>query len=368
MFFTTPRWMIEGAATTGSTGFGFQFHDEPDDFEVDVALPEVDSDNSQPFGEQDDDPDSDLFKTKTSGDTDKANVSTPDSKTAESKVAPAPYKPYEFKGKVSGEDVVQKFETQKDLDRTLANGLLAPKIYEAFTSLKKEAASLKSDAEWAQGLVGLAKENPAAFFDHVANEMVDERDLALWVHKKYHEFESLARMSPDQLQMHRNNKAAEKLLREQAYNEELAAEAREQQEKALVAQEKVQFEAWRTSEINKWQNKLPETAQKKLPEIMELVAARALRHIDAGREYSYKRMSQDIAGLLSAYVPNTQSPAASKREELANVQNRQQTETEKLRQMGSRQAVGKPQNPNDVWNNAARIAKNEAAQMKQNRR
>lgn len=336
MFIKTTMCLAEAAATGGTPGFGFQHHDGPDEFEVDISAPKVDYDNSEDYDNRNitDDEDSEATETSTESSSDVADAS---------KVAslPAEFKPYSFKGKVNGEDVAQEFKSQKDLDRTIANGLIAPKIHAAYTSLQKEVGGLREAAEWANGLVSLAKESPAEFFTHVVETMIPEEALMDFVFNKNQHYTKLANMTPEDRKRHNTNIAAEKILRDQAHAAEMAAEAREQQQKALAAQEKAEFANWKTKEVSYWRSRLPESVQDKVEDYIRYVAAYAEKQLDRNPDYSYPDMSKELAKLLSPLKTTTQSSSSKKKEELANNQGRAQSETEKLRAMSNQNSGAK---------------------------
>lgn len=264
---------------------------------------------------------------------------------------PEAFKPYEFKGKVNGEEVAQQFATQKDLDRTIANGLLAPKLHTALLAAKKDVAALKADAEWGRDLQNFAKEDPNGFLSHVFEHMLTEEAAAEFVYNKYQEFSKLANMTPEQRQALNTNKAAERILREQRYNQQLAEEARAEQAKAQQQQEYAKFESWKSAEVSKWTAKIPEQYRESIIENMKLVAAFAEKQISLGNEYSYKMMSKHLEKLLGPIVQISMSPSDKKREELAQTQAKTKAETEKLRNMSQTEPVNarKPKNIGDVF-------------------
>lgn len=349
MFITTTMCFAEAAATGGTPGFGFQHHDEPDEFEVDVSAPEVDYSNDEDYDNRNiqDDDDSEATETSTESSSDVADAS---------KVAslPTEFKPYSFKGKVNGEDVAQEFKSQKELDRTIANGLIAPKIHAAYTSLQKEVSGLREAAEWANGLVNLAKESPAEFFTHVVETMIPERDLAEFVWQKSQHYTKLANMTPEDRKRHDTHLAAEKILRDQAHAAEMAAEAREQQEKARYAQEKLQFETWRNQEIKYWESRLPESIHADIPNYIRYIAAYAEKQLDHNPDYGPKEWSKELAKLLNPMKATTQSSSSLKKEELANNKGRTASETEKLRSMTSQDSGAKqpPKTTAEAFRNA----------------
>lgn len=276
---------------------------------------------------------------------------TPVTDSPVNKGVPEAFKPYEFKGKVNGEEIAQKFATQKDLDRTIANGILAPKLHTALLAAKKDVAALKEDAAWGKDLQNFAKEDPAGFLGHVFEHMLSEEAAAEFVYNKYQEYTKLANMTPEQRQMLNTNKAAERILKEQRYNQQLAEEAKAEQAKALQQQEYAKFESWKSAEVSKWNAKIPEQYRESILENMRLVAAFAEKQMSLGNEYTYKMMSKHLEKLLGPIVQISMSPSDRKKEELAQSQAKTQSETEKLRRMSQTAPVPvkKPKNINDVF-------------------
>jgi hypothetical protein len=227
----------------------------------------------------------------------------------------APFSPYEFKGKVNGEEIAQKFESKKDLDVAIARGIQAPKIYEALQSAKKDLAALKADAEWAQDLQALAKEDPKEFFENVVEELMDEKELAEWVYHKYQEYTRLANLSPEEMAREKQLKAADKLMREQAYHEQTRKASEAAAAKARSEQEKVELMSWANKEKQAWMQKLPPSMQNNMDQYIQTVAIVARARLDAGEQYGLKEMSNHLKQLLSPLTSTPQNPAQVKREE-----------------------------------------------------
>jgi hypothetical protein len=250
------------------------------------------------------------------------------------------------------------------MDVALARGIQAPQIYEALQAAKTDVAKYKDDAEWANSLQELARDDPEEFFDHVVEELIPVEKLASWVHAKYHEFSKLAAMRPEERQRELRAKEADKLLRERAHSEEVRKKAEEAQAQARVEQEKVKFASWQHKERQKWEAKLPEAARASLDRYFRMVALSAEDYLDSGKDYGYGHMTRDLADLLNPLVVNSQSPVQAKREEANNNRARNEAEKEKLRGMVNEQPQQKRMSKDDVWNNATRMAINAAREIK----
>lgn len=299
----------------------------------------------------------DLFDEDGEGSTQENPVEgvTGDSSKASPKDKPAQessFSPYEFKGKVNGEEIAQKFESKKDLDLAIARGIQAPKIYEALQAAKKDIATLKEDAEWAKDLQGLAKESPQEFFENVVEELMSEEQLAEYVYNKYQYFAKLANMSPEERANAQKLKAADKLVKEQAYAEEKRKEAEAASAKARVEQEKAQLIGWKNKEIAEWSKKIPLQHQPHLEEYMRTVMLTAQAHLNAGSPYGLKDMSAHLKRLLTPLV-STQSPSQSKKEEANRNAATAEANKQKLQSLAAQgegqQAPSKKLSRQDVW-------------------
>lgn len=247
---------------------------------------------------------------------------------------PEQFKEYSFKGKVNGEPVEQAFKTKKDMDRTLANGLLAPKILEAYNGLKTEVSSLREDAQWGRDLQEFARTNPEGFLDHITEHLFPtEEALAAFVYKKFNYFRDLANLTPEQRQMKRQASLAEKLLQEKEHSEQLAREAGEKQQAALREQEVLQAKQWQDKEMNRWKAKIPEEFHEGLQSYFDAVYAYAYRQLDGNKPWTFKHMSEHLNRLLSPLAKIQSSPSQTKKEELANNKKANQRETNKLKSM-----------------------------------
>lgn len=269
-----------------------------------------------------------------------------------------PFSPYEFKGKVNGEELAQKFETKKDLDLTIARGIQAPKIYEALQAAKKDISALKVDAEWAQDLQALAKESPDEFFDNVVEELMDERQVALWVHKKYTEYERLAKLPEGELARERQLKAADKLMKEQAYHEKSRLASEAAAAKARSEQETVALMSWASKEKQFWESKMPEHLRSSLDDYMRTVAIVAKSKLDKGEQYGLKEMSDHLKRLISPLTNITQNPSQTKREEATRGAANAQANKEALRNLATEQAQQQRNAPRksraDMWKDVKR--------------
>jgi hypothetical protein len=267
------------------------------------------------------------------------------------------FKEYTFKGKVNGEEVTQEFKSQKDLDRTLARGLLAPKIHEAYTQLQNQYKTVAEDAEWASSVHDLATRNPSEFFKQVVlaytesgNEAQDkafDAALAEFVHDRYQHYSKLASMPEEQLKQYRQMQTAERILRENARLQELAEENQRQAEQARVQREKAEFEGWKQRELNNWYTKVSDSDRETVNEYLKIVATYAHAQLAQGVNYTWDDMSKHLSKLcdplvrLKSVMP-AQSSAQKRQEELATNQNRAAQNKEALRKQAGNPQGNKP--------------------------
>lgn len=219
------------------------------------------------------------------------------------------WQPYRFKGVVAGEEKEVTFKTKEELDKTIARGLVAPKIYTEYKQLKSQMETLKEDAEWANEVDRLAREEPEQFFENVvlaytqlADEKVAERfeaALADFVHKRYQYYYELAQMSEEQLKMHKQLQAAERIARENARLQELKEEMERKEREAQAARERAEFEGWKQRELTKWVREVGEEHKADILEYMRIVASHAMVQINNGKQYTYKDMSAHLEKLLN---------------------------------------------------------------------
>jgi len=342
--FWNHRTLNEGADSSG--GFSSRVEDYGETEGMDTAIESYDPDEEQ-----------DLDGNDTSQEVHGGSEDTASPNGSANSKEPS-FSPYEFKGKVNGEELSHKFETKKDMDVAIARGLQAPKIYEALQSAKAEISRIREDAQWANDLQALAKDSPKEFFEHVVEELMDEKALAEYVYGKHQEFTRLANLSPEELQRERQLKAADKLMREQAHSEQKRQEAEAAQQKARVEQEKAELAGWQNKERQVWEAKLPANLKGHLDEYMRAAMLTAQAHLNAGQQYGLKEMSAHLKRLLSPLTSNPQNPTQVKREE-AN-QNRANAEANKQRLQnlakGNEQSTSPrvPMKKKDLWNNLKR--------------
>jgi hypothetical protein len=351
----------------GAPQSGFRFADGPDaddevvepvDHDPDFdygELPEVDGDDAE--GGEDDD----KLGSGESSDDGLLNTDKTDSPASS-------FKPYEFKGKVDGEDVSQTFKSKKEMDIALARGIQAPKIFNALKDAKADLAKYKADAEWANDLQSLATERPEEFFEHVVEELVPIEKLANWVAQKHADYVALANMSQAERARELKLREHDKLLKEQAFSREQQAKAEQAKAAALHEQEKVQLATWRQKEVAKWEKNLPESVKPRMDKYIRAVLLEAQAHINAGNDFTLRDMSASLEEMLQPLINMTQNPSALKKEEAKKVEDRKQSETQKLRNMSATSEPQKKMSINDVWANATKMAINGAKQVKRGNR
>lgn len=355
----------------------FNFQDEPDEYEEILGGGPVDVSNSEDYTnmETDLDEEGDENPENNEGQLAEGSGAAKDAKgspkdTTSTADAASDFKPYKFEGKVNGEQVVQEFKSKKEMDITLARGIQAPKIYEAYQTTKAELEKIREDAEWGQTLQSLARENPREFFEHVIEELIPEAEVADWVADKYNEYANLARMPPEQRELVLFKKQAEKAMKEQEAANKAKQAAEAAQEKARAEREKAEFANWRNRELKNWESKLPDSVKANMDDYLRAVAMTAQAHLNAGRSYGLKEMSEHLAKLLQPMVISS-NPSQQKREELNNVNNRNAAEKNKLRNMAQEndgRPGNKPKSMDDIWNMAAKKAVSDARNVLKNER
>jgi hypothetical protein len=338
---------ISSAPAAPSTGFSSRVEDYGESEGGDSASAAYDPEEEEDF---------DTENQEISGS--EAGGSLPKQSPTDASKQVTPFSAYEFKGKVNGEEIAQKFESKKDLDLAIARGIQAPKIYEALQAAKKDISKLKGDAEWAQDLQALAKDSPEEFFENVVEELMDERQLAIWVHKKYTEYKRLSDLPEAELARERQLQAANKLMKEQAYHEKSRQASEAAAAKARSEQETVALHSWASKEKQIWEAKLPEHLRGSIDDYMRTVAIVAKSHLDKGEEYGLKEMSNHLKKLLLPLTNITQSPSQTKREEANRGVANAQANTEALRKLATEQAQQQRNAPrksrSDMWKDVKR--------------
>jgi hypothetical protein len=337
MMFLNFWRMAEGDATSG--GFDSRVEDYGDTEGMDTAIESYDPDDDAFQNEEG------QQQSESSGGSEELSPNGATSKESS-------FSPYEFKGKVNGEEISQKFESKKDLDVAIARGIQAPKIYEALQAAKTDIAKLREDATWASDLQSLLKESPKDFFEHVVEELMPEEELMNFVHSKYHEYSRLAALSPEELARERKLKAADKLMQEQTLAEQRRQVAEKAETQARLQQERAQVMDWKNKERQYWEAKLPAHLKANLDEYMQAAMMTAQAHLNAGKQYTMKDMSTHLKKLLSPLASNTQNPTQSKREEARSNQSQAEANKKKLQDLARGQDA-QPQRPRlkreDMW-------------------
>jgi hypothetical protein len=268
------------------------------------------------------------------------------------------FKPHVFNGKVFGEDQVREFQSEEELNKTLAMGLGAPKLYQQYKELKSKVADLESQAEYGQNLQAMAKDDPKGLMDMLAEDLIPEEILADWVHDKYAYFSGLAKLTPEQRAEKARIREAERIIEERKLARQEAEKLTQEREKLKADREKKDFDVWRGSELTKWQQKVPKEHGESVNTAMRAVVAMAKTKLENGEKVTFKQMTTDLERLLSPLV-NLKSPAQVRREQGKAMESKKNAATAALQ--GATRSGGTPATPpagpksvEDVFNWAAK--------------
>lgn len=251
-----------------------------------------------------------------------------------------PYKPYVFNGKVFGKDQVMEFKTQKELDRTLAQGLAAPVLYKKTKELQAKIAELEPDATYARDLVAMAKESPRELLDLIRDELMDQKTMAEWVHDNYQEFSRLAKMSDEERAREERIREANRIIEERKWLEQEGKRLQEANAEAQQAAEKREFDTWHRTEVSKWTQKVPKEYGESVQTAIRAVVAMARAQIDSGKQVTYREMSRELDKLLTPYQ-HAKNPAQQRREAARTMEQKKNQATTAL-QNATRAPATKP--------------------------
>lgn len=312
--FIKGKFLEEGAPTSAAIGGGASAAPK--------SVSEVFDSASQHYFGGDDDEQGDAIDEDTDGSeefTGEENTeeapATPEwtSETDAPKPEAEAFKPYVFNGKVFGNEMVQEFKSEEELNKVITKGLAAPQLYKAHQDLKAKLAELEPDAQYGRDLANMAKEDPKGLMELMAEDLIPEEVLAEWVHEKYTHFSTLAKMTPEQRAERARIREAERIIEERNYARQETERLNKARESATAEHEKRQFQAWQGSEVAKWESKIPVEHRESVKTAMRAVVAMAKSSLDAGQKVTFKEMSKQLETILSP-ITHAKSPAQARRE------------------------------------------------------
>ena len=273
---------------------------------------------------------------------------------------PAQFSPYSYKGKVFGEDRVQEFKTQKELDSVISRGLAAQHLYKAHQETKAKLAELEPDAQWGRDLAAMVKSEPKEFLDLLRDELIPQEVLAEWVHDAYQNFSNLAKMDPETRAKEQRLREYEKMLEERKYLEQEHIRLQEQKARAIEEEESRKFQAWHTAETQKWSAKVPAEYRESVNKAMRAVVGQAKAELDAGKKVTLKELTKNLEDILAPYA-HAKSPSQHRREAGAATEQRRQASSTALQgavnsaqRSTPTQTSNKPMSVEDVFNWASK--------------
>jgi hypothetical protein len=258
--------------------------------------------------------------------------------------APAAFKPYEFKGKVLGQEVAKKYETEKDLNRVIAQGEAAPALYQAYKEIQDWKASVTEDLQYAQDFLKMQTEDPAGLLNLLREELIPEEVMANWVYEAYQDYKKLAEMSKDEREKEMRVREAQRIIQGNKDLEADRAKLLQEKEEQTQKTEKAKFDQWRNKEVDSWTKKIPVEYRESVKIAMESVVARAKAKLDAGVKVTFREMSQWLEALLAPAV-HAKSPSQMKREAGRALENKKNESTNALRGGISSAAANARQGP-----------------------
>lgn len=244
--------------------------------------------------------------------------------------APPEFKPYEFKGKVLGQEVAKKYETQKELNKVIAQGEAAPALYQEYKTLLEWKASVEEDVQYSQDFLKMQTEDPAGLLNLLRDELIPQEVMATWVYDTYQDFKRLAEMGEGEREREMKYREAQRIIQG---NKDLQEE-RTKLEKEKVAQtektEQEKFSQWHKKETDSWIKKVPMEYRESVKTAMEAVVAMAKAKLDVGKKVTFREMSQWLDQMLAPAV-HSKSPAQMKRDAGKAMEDKKNQSTNALR-------------------------------------
>jgi len=240
------------------------------------------------------------------------------------------FSPYEFKGKVLGEEVSKKFESEKELNKALAQGLAAPKLYSAYKEMLQWKETIKEDLQYAQDLSTMSKEDPKALLNLLSDEMIPQEVLMDWVYEKFQDFKRIANMSDAERERELKLREAQRIIESNKQLQEDRERLETEKQQLLELDERKKFDSWKSKEVDTWLKKVPPEYKNSVEHSMRAVVAMARAEIDAGKRVTFKQMSQWLSDILAPAV-NSRSPSSMKKEAGRIMEQKKNQSTDALR-------------------------------------
>ncbi len=244
--------------------------------------------------------------------------------------APAEYKPYEFKGKVFGQEVAKKYETQKELDRVIAQGEAAPKLYQEYKNLLEWKSSVEEDLQYSQDFLKMQTEDPAGLLNLLRDELIPQDVMANWVYEAYHDFKKLAEMGEVEREREMKLREAQRIIQGNKDLESERAKLAQEKEAQTEKTEREKFDQWRNKSVADWTKKVPAEYRESISTAMEAVVAMAKAKLDAGKKVTFREMSDWLEKMLAPAV-HAKSPSQMKREAGKAMEDKKNQSTNALR-------------------------------------
>ena len=250
------------------------------------------------------------------------------------------FAPYEFKGKVLGQEVAQKFESQKAMDRVIAQGLAAPQLYKQYQEVLQWKETVKDDIQYGQDLITMTKEDPKGLLDILKNDVIPQEVMADWVYEAYQDFKRLAEMGKGEREKELKYREAQRIIESHKQLEKDQEALKIAKQAEIERSEKQKFDDWHKKESGIWGGKVPPEFKASVKTAMDAVVAMARARIDGGQKVTYREMSQWLSDILGPAV-NSKSPGQIRKDTAKALEDKKNQSTGAL-QRGMSQAAANP--------------------------